>query len=484
MYVPTFNPLTDPAIQQALNAFQQTVAPVASAAYGSLSLGMVYGQKLFWSKGYGLINMTDPARGAPTADTPYRVGSVTKVFTTLATLQLRDAGLLDFDEPLTHFLPEFRIRNPFDKGPGPRLSLLACHMAGLPREVPCDNVYSQGCVEPASVLLSRIANMTLTLPPGLYPSYSNLGFALLGRALEARVQGTLWEEIVKERIVRPLKMTNTGNDLQSVASTIAVGYSAINTTQPLVELGYASPAGQMYASVADLARLMALVFSGQAAPGIETFDALQPQTVREWLHPAFTNSDGTGFGHPWELSTVAGYTLYSKSGDINGYSAFFMAEPSMKLGFIVLRSSDDSTPLTTALNAFLATVLPAFDSALRLHADPLPQPAQPDDYMGIYQLDYPSIGQLTLNVSLYPFRGQQVLAITSEPAAVAGLIAGLLEYQDGDTFKLTLRGLPTPCESREIGGLQYIYFQRDELGKVVSLTGPGLCWNCVYEKKA
>ena len=82
-------------------------------------------------------------------------------------------------------------------------------------EVPCDFVYALGCPEPASVILSRVANLSLVLPPGLHPSYSNLGFAVLGRGLEG-VSGGTWEEHVVSRVIRPLGMNTTGPNVTSM----------------------------------------------------------------------------------------------------------------------------------------------------------------------------------------------------------------------------------------------------------------------------
>ena len=79
--------------------------------------------------------------------------------------------------------------------------------------MPCDFVYFQGCLESPEVLLARIANMSLSSPPATRPSYSNLGFALLGRALGVQA-GVSWEEYVQD-IASALGMTNTGDDIEA-----------------------------------------------------------------------------------------------------------------------------------------------------------------------------------------------------------------------------------------------------------------------------
>jgi D-alanyl-D-alanine carboxypeptidase len=167
-------------------------------------------------------------------DTPFRIGSISKLFTTIMMLQLKEAGTIDINAPITEYYPAFSVQNPFSgEGIGPTNNLLSTHMSGLPRgeidslscrfsrflltcpEVPCTFMYAYGCPEPASVILSRVANLSLVLPPGLHPSYSNLGFALLGRGLEG-VGGGSWESRVVSRVIEPLHMNNTGHNLTSM----------------------------------------------------------------------------------------------------------------------------------------------------------------------------------------------------------------------------------------------------------------------------
>lgn len=169
----------------------------------------------------------DPSLGSPTGDSVFRIGSITKVFTTLLMLQLRDQGLLkSTSEDITTYLPEFKIQNPYQTKRGVTFWQLSSHMGGLPRETPCDNIFFHGCNLTDDQVYANLSKMELILPPGSVPNYSNLGFALLGHALE-RVSGTGWEESVQEMILDPLGMTRSGSVFTpEILKDLAVGYFA------------------------------------------------------------------------------------------------------------------------------------------------------------------------------------------------------------------------------------------------------------------
>ena len=103
----------------------------------AISIALVDDQKIVWSQGYGFAN---PATKKPaTAHTVYRVGSVSKLFTDLAVMQLVERGTLDLDAPITKYLPDFKPVNPFGKEI--TLRMLMSHRSGLVRESPVGNYF-------------------------------------------------------------------------------------------------------------------------------------------------------------------------------------------------------------------------------------------------------------------------------------------------------------------------------------------------------
>src|SRR4026208_1420816 len=105
-----------PEVAAAIAVLDARVASTAtSREQPGLSLGIVYDQDLIWAKGYGFADL---ARKVPaTPSTVYRIASISKLFTTTAILQLRDAGKLQLDDPVAKYLPWFRIKNAHPDGP-------------------------------------------------------------------------------------------------------------------------------------------------------------------------------------------------------------------------------------------------------------------------------------------------------------------------------------------------------------------------------
>ena len=120
--------------------------------------------------------------GAPDSNTGFRIGSISKVFTSLQTLILRDQGhIKSLDDDITEYFPEFKIQNPFQTKRGITFAQLMSHMSGLPRNAPCLGIFETGCNISDATMNEHIASLQLMYPPGTQPSYSNLGFGLLGK---------------------------------------------------------------------------------------------------------------------------------------------------------------------------------------------------------------------------------------------------------------------------------------------------------------
>lgn len=167
----------------------------------------------------------EPSRGAPDGNTAFRIGSITKLFTAMMTLMLRDSSALrSLDENITVYLPQFSIKNRFQTKRGITFRQLMSHMAGLPRNPPCKDLFVTGCNLTDDQIYANLAKMELMYPPGEQPAYSNLGFGLLGRVLEQITQSK-WEDAVQLMMFDTLGMNNSGNSFTSESEKqLAVGY--------------------------------------------------------------------------------------------------------------------------------------------------------------------------------------------------------------------------------------------------------------------
>ena len=148
--------------------------------------------EVVWQEALGLADV-DAAREA-TPDTQYRIGSITKTFTAVGIMQLRDAGELSLDDELTEHLPE--------SAHAPTIGRMLAHASGLQREPPGE-IWETMKAPSREELLAGTADAEQVLQPGSWWHYSNLAFALLGEVV-ARAHGGTWEEALQERILDPL----------------------------------------------------------------------------------------------------------------------------------------------------------------------------------------------------------------------------------------------------------------------------------------
>jgi len=161
---------------KALDAF--IAKEVADKELPALSIALVDDQTIVWAKGFGFA---DPEKKKPaTADTVYRVGSVSKLFTDIAVMQLVERGALDLDEPVRKYLQDFKPNNKFDKEI--TLRQLMTHRSGLVRESPVGNYFDP--TEPTLKATVRSMNSTeLVYEPRTHLKYSNSGIAVGGYTL-------------------------------------------------------------------------------------------------------------------------------------------------------------------------------------------------------------------------------------------------------------------------------------------------------------
>jgi len=147
----------------------------------ALSIAIVDDQQIVWAQGFG---MADAKAGVPaSAETVYRIGSVSKLFTDIAIMQLVERGELNLDAPITDYLPDFHPNNPF--GTPITLRELMSHRSGLLREPPVGNYFET--TQPSLAATVRSLNDTeLVFPPNVHTKYSNAAIAVVGYLLEAR----------------------------------------------------------------------------------------------------------------------------------------------------------------------------------------------------------------------------------------------------------------------------------------------------------
>ena len=169
-----------------------------------LSIALVDDQRVVWAAGFGYADKAGNVPASP--DTIYRAGSISKLFTATAAMQLAERGRFDIDRPLADYLPGFSIRTRFaDAAPITPRSIMT-HHSGLPSDS-LKGMWTRD-PEPFTRMADRLKDEYAANPPGAVFSYSNLGVTLLGDAI-GKVTGRDFASHVGDTLLLPLGMTRS-----------------------------------------------------------------------------------------------------------------------------------------------------------------------------------------------------------------------------------------------------------------------------------
>jgi len=337
----------------------------------AVSVALVDGSRVVWARGFG---WADSAAGAPaTAATVYRVGSVSKLFTDIAVMQMVERGKLALDVPVTRYLPDFHPRNSF--GGEITLRQLTSHRSGLTREPPVGHYFDDTELTLAATVAS-LNRTSLIYPPGQQTKYSNAGIAVLGEVLE-RTQGESFYPYLQHAVLEPLGMRASAfQPTAEVRTGLAKGYmwtmDGRRFEAPTFQLGV-GPAGSLYTTVLDLSRFVSVLFDGGALPGGKRL--LTQATLDSMWTPQFADSGATtGFGIGFGLDTLDGHRTVGHGGAIYGFATSLEALPDDSLGVVVVATLDVINPVTDAIAQAALRMLLAARAVKPLPTVPTPAP--------------------------------------------------------------------------------------------------------------
>jgi D-alanyl-D-alanine carboxypeptidase len=345
--------VTEPGVRASLDLLGAWIeAQMAYSGLPGLSIGIVHDQTLVWAAGFGHAGL-EPARPA-TPDTLYRIASITKLFTSTAIMQLRDAGKLRLDDPLALHLPWFRIGGTDAGAPEITLRHLLTHTAGLPREAGFP-YWTEGEFPTGEQIRTRLAVQHVALPAETEWKYSNLGLTLAGEVVAA-VSGQAYAEYVTDHVLDPLGMRRAWVATPPADHPdLATGYARRlptggRTAAPFTDGRGITPAANMTTCVSDLARFVMLQFRDGPAGGAQV---LRGSTLREmhrvhWLEPDWEAGWGLGF----RIVRTRGKTYVGHGGALRGYRTIVHLCPADRIGVVVLTNADDGNPLAFAEKAF------------------------------------------------------------------------------------------------------------------------------------
>jgi CubicO group peptidase (beta-lactamase class C family) len=259
----------------------------ASHKYPGAGVGIVIDGELVYAKGFGY---RDVERKLPfDADTVFPIASVTKGFTAMAVLKLRDEGKLDLDAPAErYYAPLAKLAYPTRDAPKITVRHLLMHSAGLPEDNPWADVNdSLGEAELARMIE---AGLSFSRAPDTHFEYANIGYAVLGRVIQG-ASGVSMREYVRREILTPLGMTASGWEASEMPpGSVAVGYrgqegshdrSAPAVIAPIHPLGAMDSAGGLFTTVRDLARYVAFQLDAWPPRDAPEAGPLRRSSVRE-----------------------------------------------------------------------------------------------------------------------------------------------------------------------------------------------------------
>jgi CubicO group peptidase (beta-lactamase class C family) len=330
--------------------------------------------KTLLRQGYGLADTAHKVALRP--DTPLRLGSITKQFTSTAILMLVDEGKIKLDDPVTAYLPDYPMH-----GRTITVEHLLTHTSGIPSYTGKPG-YMKAMAQDVTVagMIDSFKNDPLDFDPGERYKYNNSGYFLLGAIVE-KVSGMRYDEFIAQRIFVPLGMTRTAYEGHERGKYLrALGYSGKDGVfTPSEPLSMTQPyaAGSIVSTVDDLAKWDAAVSSGRLLKAASWQRAFTPYTL--------AGGKRTGYGYGWQVASLRGVPMVGHGGGINGFNTFALRLPSEKLYVAVLSNADSgTTPASDA--AFRAAAIAIGKPFPDYQAVTLP-PAALDAASGIYRSD-------------------------------------------------------------------------------------------------
>lgn len=420
-----------------------------------------------------------------TTDAVFQIGSITKVWTATLVMQLVDEGLVDLDEPVRTYLPEFALA---DEAASAAITVrhLLSHRSGIEGDIFTDTGRGDDAVEKYVALLAEAAQI---FEPGALFSYSNAGYVVLGRLVE-RLRDTTWEQALLTHLATPLGLRSVSpSPYEAILHRVAVGHvDAGDGGEPQPAPFWAmarsnEPAGSMLAMTAEDLAVFArahLRAAAGAPPASEDGRPIVSQAAATAMRTTEVRLPrvagmGAAWGLGWEIDRDEGTVLFGHDGNTVGQSSFLRIAPEAGVAVVLLTNGGDGAglfhdlvdPLLRELTGagLPEAPVPAGDAADAAASDPTASdPTVPDvsGYLGVYanstvemEVSHDAEGRLWLEQRPTP----ELRALGAEPSTdefVPYGDASLIARERKDGMHLVLAFL----DPADDGRASYIHFGR------------------------
>jgi CubicO group peptidase (beta-lactamase class C family) len=323
--------------------------------------------RVVYAKGFGVVSAE--SKNPVTSDTVFRVGSMSKMMVATAAVSLSEQGRLRLDAPVGSYL----------YGLNPQVARvtthqLLSHTSGLRDEAVSFGPHEEEAL--GTAIASWNGSMFFT-DPGKVFSYSNPGYALVGRVMEV-IRGTPFADVMQQMVFQPLGMKNsTYRPTMAMTFPLAVGHNADGTvSRPMADYVPNWPAGFLFSSARDFGAFVSAFLNDgklddrQALPA-SVFSALAQTRSR------IPGRSGTQYGYGLYIEQDKGFQVLAHGGTIQGYTSAVVMAPAYKAGVAVLTNRDGADSSLVA-DKMLEALLPVrFSPAVPLSA------GAPGDFSGL-----------------------------------------------------------------------------------------------------
>jgi CubicO group peptidase (beta-lactamase class C family) len=317
--------------------------------FPALSYGVIAGGKLIYSNSVGTANLA--TKTTSTSQSLFRIASMSKSFTAMAILKLRDEGKLSLTDPVSKYIPEINQAGALtqDAPPITILNLLTMS-AGFPEDNPWGDRQLDA---PDQELLKQISGgVSFSNVPGVTYEYSNMGFALLGKIISS-ISGSPYQHYITESIMKPIGMNDSKWEFDEVPKEqLALGYEWIDNEWkeiPLLHDGAYGAMGGLICSIEDFSKYVALHLSAWPPRNEAETGPVRRSSIREMHQPwrfnnlfadAKTRSGercpvavGYGYGLGWRKD-CKGVVRISHSGGLPGFGSEWRIYPEYGIGVV------------------------------------------------------------------------------------------------------------------------------------------------------
>jgi CubicO group peptidase (beta-lactamase class C family) len=455
-------PTVAPELQQKLDLLVEQLEQQRQTHHvPGMAIAVVKNDEVVLTHGFG--NASIEKETPVTPETIFAIGSSTKAFTSTLVGILVDEGKMDWDDPVTQYLPYFQMNvDSGNESAEPTLRDVLSHRTGFTR---MSLLFASGQIPIEEVLLDA-TNAEPYVPFREKWYYSNVMYMSAGVAA-GKVEGTDWDTLVAERIFEPLGMNSTTTSVTQAEndSRLASGYLWDEDLQsyeykPMRNVDNIGPSGAINSNVIDMAQWLRLQLNRGEYEGRRL---ISEENLSETWTTQINITENVGYGMGWMIREWEGQPVIEHGGNVDGFSAQVAMLPESELGFVLLTNASVSSLPSQAINMVWNTLLgeePADDGVIEDY----------EPYIGKYIANFGQFKDEIFTVLVQNDRlavdvpGQQVFElkepdeegkwyfVISNEIAVSferdenDNVIGMKMYQAGMTFDLPREGVEIPPE--------------------------------------